>query len=351
MRAGIGYQGFQANDLLYYPNRFGLRLAARGPDQTTTTVSFLPALKPPREPRLDLYPEPRQPHRHHVCTRCQTGQLASARRTATTALRPITYVDERGGAHNHLVNEGTLAIRPPQGEFEPLSASAANQFTLSFRNGTRYIFESQGDLRVTPGLCARLRQIVDAWDNQLNFGYDANGQLWQITHRYKSGAGYEVRNIVTRTFDAAERVKTEADADADGSITSYSYDEAGNVIAIKDAEGHTTRFEYDAMNRKTATIDATGYRTATTLTLRGDVLAITNANGESLEFALDALGRKTAANDALGNRSEFRYDANGNLICSIDANAQAGLQPKNAFGYSEYRTYDELKSSTSRSIA
>ena len=52
-----------------------------------------------------------------------------------------------------------------------------------------------------------------------------------------------------------DRVKTETDAE--GNVTSYSYDDAGNFIAVLDAEGHTTRFEYDAMNRRTAVIDAT----------------------------------------------------------------------------------------------
>ncbi|WP_228487890.1 RHS repeat-associated core domain-containing protein [Rhodocyclus gracilis] len=161
-----------------------------------------------------------------------------------------------------------------------------------------------------------------------------------MTHRYKNGASYDVRDVITRTFDAADRVKTETDAE--GNTTSYSYDDAGNVIAVTDAEGHTTRFEYDPMNRKTAVIDATGYRTETILTLRGDVIGITNANDEKVTFEIDALGRKTAAIDAKGYRSEFQYDENGNLTCAIDANAQAGLQPKNSFGCSESRQYDEL---------
>ncbi|WP_228488065.1 RHS repeat domain-containing protein [Rhodocyclus gracilis] len=96
------------------------------------------------------------------------------------------------------------------------------------------------------------------------------------------------------------------------------------------------------MNRRTAVTDATGYRTETAYTLRGDVIGITNANDEKVTFEIDALGRKTAAIDAKGYRSEFAYDENGNLTCSIDANAQAGLQPKNSFGCSESRQYDEL---------
>ncbi len=187
----------------------------------------------------------------------------------------------------------------------------------------------------------RVTKATDSLGNELVNNYDANGQLWKVTHRYKKPDGsFDVREVSTKTFDAADRVKTETDAQ--GNVTTYSYDDAGNVISVMDAEGHTTRFEYDPMNRKTAVIDATGYRTETLLTLRGDVVGIKNANGEKTTFEVDALGRKTAVVDAKGYRSEFQYDENGNLTCTIDANGQAGLQPKNTLGCTESRAYDEL---------
>lgn len=187
----------------------------------------------------------------------------------------------------------------------------------------------------------RVTKITDALGNEQINRYDANGQIWQVTHRYKKpDATYDVRNVVTRTFDAADRVKTETNTL--GFVTTYDYDEVGNLISVLDAEDHTSRFEYDAMNRRTAVEDATGYRTETEYNLRGDVLAITNANGERAEFEFDELGRKSASVDPLGYRTEYSYDANNNLTCVIDPNAQAGLQPKNTLGCSESRSYDEL---------
>jgi YD repeat-containing protein len=187
----------------------------------------------------------------------------------------------------------------------------------------------------------RVVKVTDSLGNEVLNGFDGNGQLSKVTHRYRRPDGsFDVRDVVTRRFDAADRLL--AETDALGGITSYGYDEAGNVTTVQDAEGHTTRFEYDAMNRRTAVIDATGYRTETVLSLRGDVLGTKNANGERVTFEIDALGRKVAVVDARGYRSELRYDENGNLTCSIDANAQAGLQPKNAVGCSESRRYDEL---------
>ncbi len=186
----------------------------------------------------------------------------------------------------------------------------------------------------------RVTKVTDSLGNEVINSFDANGQVWKVTHRYRNGASFEVRDLVTRTFDAADRVKTETDSM--GNLTTFSYDDAGNLIALLDAEGHTTRFEYDAMNRKAAVIDATGYRTETIYSLRGDVLGVRNANGETTVSEIDALGRKTALIDARGFRSEFRYDENGNLTCSIDANGLAGTQPRNSQGCSETRSYDEL---------
>jgi len=187
----------------------------------------------------------------------------------------------------------------------------------------------------------RVIKVTDSLGNEVINRFDANGMPWQVTHRYKrSNDTFEERNVVTRTFDAADRVKTEADAQ--GNTTTYAYDDAGNVIAVTDAEGHTTRFEYDAMNRRTAVVDATGYRTETSYNLRGDVVGVNNANDEKASFEIDELGRKKATIDAKGYRSEFQYDENGNLTCVIDANAQAGLKPKNTLGCTEHRAYDEL---------
>jgi RHS repeat-associated protein len=187
----------------------------------------------------------------------------------------------------------------------------------------------------------RVTKITDATGNEQINRFDANGQLWQVTHRYKKLDGsYETRNVVTRAFDAADRVISETDAM--GFVTTYDYDAEGNVISIVDAENHETTFEYDPMNRRTAMVDATGYRSEMEYSLRGDLIATINANGQRTEHEYNAVGQRVATVDPLGYRTEFGYDANGNLTCIIDANAQAGLQQKNSHGCSEHRAYNEL---------
>lgn len=189
----------------------------------------------------------------------------------------------------------------------------------------------------------RVIKTTDVLGNEVLNSFDANGQLWQVTHRYKrtDGTGtYEVRNVVTRTFDANDRVLTETDAQ--NNVTSYTYDESGNRTSVTDANGHTSRIEYDAMNRQTAVVDATGYRTTMAYNQRGDLVSVTNALGQTVTHEYDAVGNKTATVDAKGYRTAYQYDENGNLKCLIDANAQNTPTLKNSLGCTQSTAYDEL---------
>ncbi len=187
----------------------------------------------------------------------------------------------------------------------------------------------------------RVRLVEDAVGNQLETVYDANGQVEHVLGHYKQPDGsFVIRTLATRIYDAADRM-IEAQ-DVYGKSTRYAYDASGNVIAVTDPNNHVTRYEYDAMNRRTAVIDANGNRTEITYDLAGRAVAIANANGGVVKSEHDALGRLTKVTDAKGFITQYVYDPNGNLTCTIDANAQAGLQPKNAHGCTEYRVYDEL---------
>ncbi|MBV1928376.1 MAG: hypothetical protein KUG81_02535, partial [Gammaproteobacteria bacterium] len=92
----------------------------------------------------------------------------------------ITYVDERGGELNHLVDSygGSFAITPPHGNFDSLALDTpvAGQYTLTFRSGVEYIFEDAvpGTGLDQPGNAAHLLRIEDTWGNQLQFGYTAS---------------------------------------------------------------------------------------------------------------------------------------------------------------------------------
>nr|VFK13130.1 MAG: YD repeat-containing protein [Candidatus Kentron sp. LPFa]VFK29355.1 MAG: YD repeat-containing protein [Candidatus Kentron sp. LPFa] len=101
------------------------------------------------------------------------------------ATSSITYVDERGGEINYLVDDqnGTWVVTPLQDYFDTLALDtppASGQHTLIFGNGIRYIFDAQGiDIKV-PGIRARLSAIQDPFGNRIDFQYDPNGNLIPI---------------------------------------------------------------------------------------------------------------------------------------------------------------------------
>ena len=191
----------------------------------------------------------------------------------------------------------------------------------------------------------RLIQTVDAVGDVFINNFDANGQLWQEVHQYKLAAGgYTVRNVATRTFDAADRVATVTDAN--GGVTQYSYDAAGNVVSTKNPVGHVLSYQYDAMSQRTVVTDANARSISTAYDLAGHPVSVTNGNNETVATAYDAIGRPLTVTDAHGYISQFSFDANNNRKCSIDANAQAGLQPKNSDGCTQSAQYDELNRPT-----
>jgi YD repeat-containing protein len=63
---------------------------------------------------------------------------------------------------------------------------------------------------------------------------------------------------------------------------------------------------------------------------------------ETVTNAYDPLGRLTQVTDPLGFITHFSYDGIGNCTGTVVANAPGGLQPKNIFGCTDSRGYDEL---------
>jgi len=187
----------------------------------------------------------------------------------------------------------------------------------------------------------RVTQITDPLGNYMETVYDGDGKVYQVKGHYiKPDSTFDVRIISTRTYDAADRLST--DTDIYGNVTQYAYDESGNMIRVTDPNGHVVNYEYDAMNRRTAVTDANGYKSTIVYDLAGHPVQAINSLGKAMTTVYDALGRPVTMTDPLGYQTTFAYDANGNVTKMTDANANAGLQPKNAYGATVYKIYDEL---------
>ena len=172
-----------------------------------------------------------------ICPNCTSIQNPENGNSKTSSL---TYTDERGGDHNYLVNESTLTVTPPAGEFDqlvlnqgiatpgaPLVASSGH-YTVVFRNGTRYEFQNvtSCNLAVAINCTARLLHIDDAAGNMLTFNYDASGRLSTVTDNI--GAG---RTVLTFGYDAITN-RLLSVTDLASRVWQYGYDTTGNMISV-----------------------------------------------------------------------------------------------------------------------
>ena len=187
----------------------------------------------------------------------------------------------------------------------------------------------------------RVIKETDPLGNETVTTYDKNGNVTQVMQRFKKvDNSYDERVVITRVYDAADRLIS--NTDVNGAVTRYGYDEAGNRIQMTDANGHVTRYEYDDMGQQTAVINATGHRTTSVYDLAGRKIKEVDPNGQVTQFAYDALGRLTTVTDPLGYQTTNTYDANGNLLTMKDANGHAGLSSTNTDGATTSWQYDEF---------
>ena len=115
--------------------------------------------------------------------------------------------------------------------------------------------------------------------------------------------------VTTFTYDAMDRVVTMTDAK--GGVTRYTYTDRGEVATKTDAEGYTTEYTYNALDLATKI----NYNDAKEVSYRynktGDLVSMTDWLGMTT-FELDLLHQMTAATDHAGKRVEYTYDGVGN---------------------------------------
>ena len=116
--------------------------------------------------------------------------------------------------------------------------------------------------------------------------YDQHSFDWLIT-RTTNALGQ--RNSVLR--DAQKHILYTQDAE--GHITTYQYDAAGNPTRIIDSEGNDIVMHYNVRGEKTAIDDPDMGHWDYRYNALGELIEQTDAKGQTIRIAYDALGRKT----------------------------------------------------------
>ncbi|MDH6125836.1 HYD1 signature containing ADP-ribosyltransferase family protein [Kitasatospora sp. GP82] len=155
--------------------------------------------------------------------------------------------------------------------------------------------------------------------SRTTFTHDAHMQLAAVTNALGQTWNY--------SYDAAGRLVGESDFN--GRNVSYRLDADGRILTRTDPLGRDTRYTYDLLGR-TSTKDADGRVTTYTYNTAGQLIRATNpdtdlvrtvdalgnlltetVNGRALTHTRDILGRRTSRTTPTGHTSTWAYDAVG----------------------------------------
>jgi RHS repeat-associated protein len=107
-----------------------------------------------------------------------------------------------------------------------------------------------------------------------------------------------------------------------GATTTCEYDVHENLIAVRDANGHVTRYGYDEAGDRTSETGALGHVRKWTFDSAHDVISTTSPNGETTTVERDAHGdAQTVSRPAPGEATQttkYKYAANGDLESNTD---------------------------------
>jgi RHS repeat-associated protein len=154
----------------------------------------------------------------------------------------------------------------------------------------------------------KITKVTNKGGQITTFVYDQRGNLLSTTNALNETTSftYNASGLVTSVTDPL------------GHTSRVEYDAQGNISAQIDPLNNRTTFEYDAIGRPTAVVDPLGHRLTSTYDALGRVLTRTSPDGALTRFEYDADGNRTGVIDPLNHRWTLVYDGKGRLTSVTD---------------------------------
>ncbi len=179
----------------------------------------------------------------------------------------------------------------------------------------------------------RISQATDRLGNLRDYYFDDNGNpIGQKLEAPVAGVQSLVDSSSTRYDDADRKVAT---TDAGGFVTAYSYDPAGNVLAVTNPDAYSVGFDYEADNRPWRAYDQEGHAVSTDRDPSGRIRSVTDPNGNTVtrgywdasrDGRLKRIIMPRIGGQAGGRTVEYDWDANGNVIRATEIPSQGSGQ-------------------------
>ncbi len=250
---------------------------------------------------------------------------------------------------------------------------AAGYLLENSYDGTGHLTQALAYFNATPvaqrasGTLAALRPATDAtrdlrtwlfYDGQGRHTgtLDAEGYLTEITYDRNDNAVQTIRypgvrtytgtptlagvrpatttgaQVATAQYDELDRVRQQTNHE--GTVTTFTYDAVGNLIASTRAQGtseaRTAEARYDFLGRVVAELTAEGRALITGGMTQTQIDAIWAQYAVS--HAYDTAGRRISSTDQNGNRTFFYYDADGRVTHTINSLGEVQESRYNALG-------------------
>jgi len=107
--------------------------------------------------------------------------------------------------------------------------------------------------------------------------------------------------------------------DAEGGITSFTYDANGNLLSVTDAKGQTIRYEYDERDRLIKMTDQMGRVETYEYDYNDNLIKVVDRKGQVTTYTYDRLNRIVRVEYADGSFTTYTYDAVGRLTYIYDS--------------------------------
>lgn len=224
-------------------------------------------------------------------------QTLKATSAAETDIVTTTGYDARG--------------RASYSQVQPAGGAVTTRTDLGYEDGTDRLLTRT--LTTTPG----------GPGDRITYGYDDRGNVSSERYGYFNGTSTTEDYAVDRAYDGLCRVKRQT-YPADGAMTAYTYDCAGNVTQVKDALHATSNliYGYDERNRLTSvtrTASPANDVTSYVYDARDNLVQVTDPNGAATLYVFDDFGQMRKKTTALsgggyGDVTTYAYDAAGNLV-------------------------------------